>query len=97
MEFIKVLTNTEAQKKFNKLATYIPTRKSASSIYEGDKDMEIFLTVTDYTRPGVMSPVARTIMPKIQAELAAMLEGGKSPQEAADAAAKAIQDDMNKS
>ncbi|MGG3835937.1 sugar ABC transporter substrate-binding protein [Paenibacillus thiaminolyticus] len=97
VEFIKVLTNTEAQKKFNKLATYIPTRKSASSIYEGDKDMEIFMEVTAYTRPGVMSPVARTIMPKIQAEIAAMLEGGKSPQEAADAAAKAIQDDMNKS
>ena len=95
-EFVKVLTNTETQMAFNKLANYIPTRKSASSIYDNDEDMKKFLEVAAYARPGVMSPVARTIMPKIQAEIADMLEGGKTPQQAADAAAKAIQDEQSK-
>lgn len=96
VEFIKELTNTESQKVFNQLTKYIPARQSAAGIYDGDEEMQKFIEVAAVSRPGVMSPVARTIMPKIQAEISAMLEGGKTPQAAADDAAKAIEDELNK-
>ncbi|GIQ66944.1 hypothetical protein PACILC2_55120 [Paenibacillus cisolokensis] len=95
-EFVKLLTDTENQKTFNKLTNYIPTRKSAASIHDGDEAMKKMTAIASVSRAGIVSPVARTIMPKIQAEIAAMLEGGKTPQEAASAAAAAVRDELAK-
>ncbi|MGZ9587371.1 sugar ABC transporter substrate-binding protein [Paenibacillus marinisediminis] len=96
IEFVKEITSTEGQKEFNKLTNYIPTRKSATDIYDGNEEMKKFVEITEYTKPGVTSPVARTIMPRIQAEISAMLEGTKTPQAAADDAVKSIEDEMKK-
>jgi len=95
-EFVKLLTNKENQEAFNKLTNYIPARKSAGSIHDGDEVMKKMTEIAAVSRPGIVSPVARTIMPKIQAEIAAMLEGAKTPQEAAGAAAQAVKDELAK-
>lgn len=93
-EFIKVMTNAENQKKFNTVTQYIPTRESAKDIFGDQKYLEQLAGYTQYALPGVIHPEGRTIMPLIQAELQAMLEGKKTPQEAADAAAAAVQSKM---
>jgi multiple sugar transport system substrate-binding protein len=49
-----------------------------------------------YARPGVIHPVARTVIPKIQAEMQAMMEGKKTPKQAADDMAKAIEEEKEK-
>ncbi|WP_186668383.1 sugar ABC transporter substrate-binding protein [Sporosarcina sp. BP05] len=93
-EFIKVMTNTDNQKKFNTVTQYIPTRESAKDIFGEQKYLEQLAGYTQYALPGVIHPEGRTIMPLIQAEIQAMLEGKKTPQEAADAAAEAVQGKM---
>ncbi|KOO50857.1 sugar ABC transporter substrate-binding protein [Priestia koreensis] len=95
-EFIETMTSKENSMEFNKLTKYIPARESASSIFDEDPAMKQLASYTDITKPGVMSPVARTIIPKVQAEMQAMLEGNKTPKEAADAAAKAIESELKK-
>ena len=45
--------------------------------------------------PGVIHPKARIFMPDLQANIQAMLEGKLSPQEAADEAAKIIQNHID--
>lgn len=94
-EFIKVMTNTDNQKKFNTVTQYIPTRESAKDIFGEQKYLEQLAGYTQYALPGVIHPQGRTIMPLIQAEIQAMLEGKKTPQEAADAAAEAVKGKMN--
>lgn len=94
-EFIKVMTNTDNQKKFNTVTQYIPTRESAKDIFGEQKHLEQLAGYTQYALPGVIHPQGRTIMPLIQAEIQAMLEGKKTPQEAADAAAEAVKGKMN--
>lgn len=94
-EFIKVVTNSENQKKFNTVTQYIPTRESAKDIFGEQKYLAQLATYTEYALPGVIHPEGRTIMPLIQAELQTMMEGKKTPQEAADAAAKAIEGKIN--
>jgi ABC-type glycerol-3-phosphate transport system substrate-binding protein len=95
-EFIKHMTSTEHMKAFNELTKYIPPRKSAASIYDNDPQMKQLTEYLEYTKPGVIHPVARTIIPKVQAEIQAMLEGKKSPQQAANDAAKAIKEEIEK-
>jgi ABC-type glycerol-3-phosphate transport system substrate-binding protein len=95
-QLVKEMTNKESSEAFNELAKFIPARKSATSIYDGDKDMAKMTEYVQYANPGVIHPVARVVMPKIQAELQAMMEGTKSPKEAADAVAKAIEEEMGK-
>ena len=94
-EFIKVMTNSENQKKFNTVTQYIPTRESAKDIFGEQQYLEQLAGYTQYALPGVIHPEGRTIMPLIQAELQAMMEGKKTPKEAADAAAEAVQGKMN--
>lgn len=89
-EFIKTVTNSENQKKFNTVTQYIPTRESAKDIFGEQKYLEQLASYTQYALPGVIHPEGRTIMPLIQAELQTMMEGKKTPKEAADAAAEAI-------
>ncbi|WP_210469734.1 sugar ABC transporter substrate-binding protein [Sporosarcina sp. 6E9] len=93
-EFIKVVTNSDNQKKFNTVTQYIPTRESAKDIFGDNKYLEQLAGYTQYALPGVIHPEGRTIMPMIQAELQTMLEGKKTPQEAADDAAAAIEGKM---
>ncbi|MFK4997039.1 extracellular solute-binding protein [Bacillus sp. N9] len=95
-EFIKVMTNTENQKRFNTVTQYIPTRESAKDIFDDEPYLKQLATYTQYALPGVIHPAGRSIMPGIQAELQTMMEGQKTPKEAADAAAEAIQKELNK-
>ncbi|WP_210367550.1 sugar ABC transporter substrate-binding protein [Bacillus sp. REN3] len=95
-QLIKHMTNSENSKAFNELTKYIPPRKSAATLYDNDPEMKQMTEWVKYTKPGVIHPVARDILPKVQAELQAMLEGAKSPKEAADAAAEAIQAEIDK-
>lgn len=89
-EFIKFMTNSENQRAFNTVTQYIPSRKSAKDIFDNQEYMAQLATYTEYALPGVIHPEGRNIMPLIQAELQAMMEGKKTPKEAADAAAEAI-------
>ncbi|MFS0781076.1 extracellular solute-binding protein [Bacillus sp. 1P06AnD] len=95
-QLVKAMTDTEGSKAFNKLTKYIPARKSAADIYNDDSEMKQMTEWLKYTKPGVIHPVAREIMPKVQAELQAMMEGSKTPKEAADASAEAIQGEIDK-
>lgn len=94
--FIKYMTNTENSKAFNELTKYIPPRKSAQSIYDNDPQMKQLAEYLPYVKPGVIHPVSRDIIPKVQAEMQAMMEGSKTPKEAADAAAEAIKEELSK-
>lgn len=93
-EFIKVITNAENQRKFNRETQFIPTRESAKDIYDDQKYLAQLASYTQFTQSGVIHPEGRNIMPLIQAELQTMLEGKKTPKEAADAAAKAIEEKL---
>ncbi|SDJ25838.1 sugar ABC transporter substrate-binding protein [Salimicrobium halophilum] len=95
-EFVKYMTNAENQRTFNELTKYIPTRESAKDIFEDEPKLDKLAGFTEYTKPGVIHPAARDIMSPIQSEVQAMLEGDKSPQEAADAAAEAIEQQVGK-
>ncbi|MGG1573070.1 sugar ABC transporter substrate-binding protein [Fictibacillus sp. NRS-1165] len=95
-QLVKSMTSTESLEAFNTLTKYVPPRKSAASIYDGDKDMKILTEYAQYAKPGVIHPVSRSVMPQIQAKLQEMMQGKKTPQQAADAAAKAIQEEMDK-
>lgn len=90
-EFIKHVTNEENQRRFNSVTKYIPTREAAKDIFDGQPHLEQIASYTQYALPGVIHPKGRDIMPSIQAELQSMMAGEKSPQEAADAAAAAIE------
>ncbi|RPF54273.1 sugar ABC transporter substrate-binding protein [Aquisalibacillus elongatus] len=94
-EFVKHMTNSENQRKFNSVTKYIPTRESAKDIFDDQPYLSQLASYTQYALPGVIHPAGRSIMPFIQAELQAMLEGEKSPQEAADAAAERIANEIN--
>lgn len=96
VEFLKYMTNAENQRSFNATTQYIPTRESAKDIYDDNEFMAQLASYSEYARPGVIHPEGRSIMPFIQAELQAMLEGNKTPQEAADVAAEAIEAEINK-
>ena len=95
-EFIKVVTDSDNQKKFNTVTQYIPTRESAKDIFGEQKYLAQLADYTQFALPGVIHPEGRTIMPLIQAELQTMMEGKKTPKEAADAAAKAIEGKIGK-
>ncbi len=95
-EFIKVVTNSDNQKKFNTVTQYIPTRESAKDIFGEQKYLAQLAGYTQFALPGVIHPEGRTIMPLIQAELQTMMEGKKTPKEAADDAAKAIEGKIGK-
>ncbi|MDC3423142.1 sugar ABC transporter substrate-binding protein [Aquibacillus sp. 3ASR75-11] len=90
-EFVKTLTNAENQRTFNKVTQYIPARESSKDIFDEQPFLSQLASYTQYTLPGVINPKGRDIMPMIQAQLQAMLEGDVTPQEAADAAAEAIE------
>lgn len=89
-EFIKVITSAENQRIFNRQTQFIPTRESAKDIYDDQKYLAQLASYTEFTQSGVIHPEGRNIMPLIQAELQTMLEGKKTPKEAADAAAESI-------
>ncbi|WP_096274311.1 sugar ABC transporter substrate-binding protein [Paucisalibacillus globulus] len=90
-EFVKVLTNADNQRTFNEVTQYIPTRESAKDIFDEQPYLAQLASYTQYALPGVIHPKGRDIMPMIQAELQTMMEGKKTPQEAADSAAEAIE------
>jgi multiple sugar transport system substrate-binding protein len=88
--FMKYITNTENQRTFNNITQYIPTRDDAKDIFTSQPYMAQLAGYTQYAKPGVIHPEGRNIMPLIQAEIQAMLEGNQTPQEAADKSAEAI-------
>ena len=63
----------------------------AKDIYDSQPKLAQLAGYTDYAKPGVINPNGRTIMPLVQAEIQAMLEGKQMPQEAADKSAAAIE------
>jgi len=89
--FIKHFTNAENQREFNTVTQYIPTVEEAKDIYDSQPKLAQLAGYTDYAKPGVINPNGRTIMPLVQAEIQAMLEGKQTPQEAADKSAAAIE------
>ncbi|QGH36931.1 extracellular solute-binding protein [Gracilibacillus salitolerans] len=95
-EFVKTVTNAENQRKFNTITQYIPTRESAKNIFDDQQYLKQLSEYTQYALPGVIHPKGRNIMPMIQAEVQTMMEGEKTPQEAADAAAEAIEAEIAK-
>ncbi|WP_010281334.1 sugar ABC transporter substrate-binding protein [Bacillus timonensis] len=95
-EFVKSVTNPENQRIFNTVTQYIPTQEEAKDIFDSNEYMSQLATYTQYALPGVIHPKGRAIMPFIQAEIQAMMAGDKTPQEAADAAAEAIEAELAK-
>lgn len=94
-KFLEVMTNTENSREFNKVTGYIPPRSSAQDIFEGNDNMKLMAEYVSIASPGVIHPKARIFMPDLQANIQAMLEGKLSPQEAADEAAKIIQNHID--
>ncbi|MEO4052545.1 sugar ABC transporter substrate-binding protein [Solibacillus sp. CAU 1738] len=90
-EFIKFMTNVENQRKFNEITQYIPTQEAAKDIFASQQYLAQLAEYTQYAKPGIIHPSGRDIMPLIQAELQAMLEGKQTAQEAADKAAASIE------
>lgn len=95
-EFVKSVTSAENQRIFNTVTQYIPTQEAAKDIFDSNEYMSQLATYTQYALPGVIHPKGRSIMPFIQAEVQAMMAGEKTPQEAADAAAAAIETELAK-
>ncbi|MEK3885953.1 sugar ABC transporter substrate-binding protein [Bacillus sp. FSL K6-3431] len=95
-ELIKYMTNTDNSMAFNELTKYIPPRKSAAGIYDDDPEMLKMTEWLEYTKPGVIHPVSRDIIPLVTAEIQAMLEGTKTPKQAADDSAAVIQGEIDK-
>lgn len=95
-EFVKAVTNAENQRIFNTVTQYIPTQEEAKDIFDSNKYMSQLATYTQFALPGVIHPKGRAIMPFIQAEIQTMMAGDKTPQEAADAAAEAIEAELAK-
>ncbi|AXI10563.1 sugar ABC transporter substrate-binding protein [Oceanobacillus zhaokaii] len=95
-EFVKTITNAENQRIFNTTTRFIPARESAKDIFDNDEYMSQIASNTQYALPGVIHPKGRSIMPLIGAELQAMMAGKKTPQEAIDAAEKAIEEELGK-
>lgn len=96
VEFLKYMTNADNQRLFNEVTQYIPTRESAKDIYDNNEFMAQLASYSEYTRPGVIHPAGRSIMPFIQAELQSMMEGNKTAKEAVEAAAEAVQAEVDK-
>lgn len=95
-EFVKSVTNPENQRIFNTVTQYIPTQEEAKDIFDSNEYMSQLATYTQYALPGVIHPKGRAIMPFIQAEVQSMMAGDKTPQEAADGAAEAIEAELAK-
>ena len=81
--FMKYVTNTENQRTFNNITQYIPTRDDAKDIFNSQPYMAQLSGYTQYAKPGIIHPEGRNIMPLIQAEIQAMLEGNQSAEAAA--------------
>lgn len=94
-KFVEVMTNTENSREFNKVTGYIPPRQSAQDIFDGNENMKKMAEYVQIASPGVIHPKARVFMPDLQANVQAMLEGKITPQEAADEAAKIIQNHID--
>ncbi|WP_053362656.1 sugar ABC transporter substrate-binding protein [Bacillus sp. FJAT-27251] len=95
-QFVKSVTNAENQRIFNTVTQYIPTQEEAKDIFDSNEHMKQLSTYTQYALPGVIHPKGRAIMPFIQSEVQTMMAGDKTPQEAADAAAEAIEAELAK-
>ncbi|OCA87752.1 ABC transporter substrate-binding protein [Bacillus sp. FJAT-27225] len=95
-EFLKSITSTDNQRIFGEVTQYIPTREEAKDIFADNPHMAQLASYTEYVLSGVIHPLGRTIMPHIQAQVQAMMAGDVTPKEAADAAAKAIQTELDK-
>ena len=96
VEVLKFLTNEESQRAINEASSYIPTRKSAGDIYDDHEVLSQVVDQVQYIRGGVKDPVARTIIPGVQAEIQAMLAGDKSPEEAVKATEQLIEEERQK-
>lgn len=96
VEVLKFISNEDNQRAINEAAAYIPTRKTAGDIYDDDELLSEVVAQSQYIRAGVKDPVARAIIPGVQAELQAMLTGGKSPEEAVEATETLIEEEREK-
>ncbi|MGM9973905.1 MAG: extracellular solute-binding protein, partial [Clostridiaceae bacterium] len=93
-EFVAVMTNADNQRAFNTLTNYIPSRESAIDIFDSNPDMKQLAEYVGMAKPGVIHPAARVFMANVQAKVQAMMEGSLTPKEAADEAAKMIENEM---
>jgi multiple sugar transport system substrate-binding protein len=90
-KFIEYLTNTENMSAFCKMAGYIPPRKSAADIYEGDELMSKLVEQAKVANAGVLHPVGRKIGPDVQSSFQKVLLGESSPKDAIKALEEKIQ------
>lgn len=96
IEVLKFMSNEENQRLFNKAAAYIPTRTAAGDIYDDDEVMSQVVEQATHIRAGVKDPVARQIIPGVQANVQAMLTGDLSPEEAVSETEKLIEEERQK-
>jgi multiple sugar transport system substrate-binding protein len=94
--FMKYVTDSETSQLFNKTTNYLPARKSAYTIFKGDAVLEKIATQVEASEPGILSPIGPNIGPFAQAEVQAMLSGKKTPEQAINDLAKAIETEMKK-
>lgn len=90
-DFLKIMTNEDNIREFNKVTGYIPPREAAHDIFEGNADAQKMAELDAIAIGGVINAKARIFMPDIQAKMQAMLQGELTPEEATKEAAEAIQ------
>lgn len=88
--WLSYMTSPKVMARFCKETNYVPTKSSVGSIYADDPIFSIFEREAAYCRPDVKSVFARQIMMHLAPEMQAAALGKKSPREALDAAAKAV-------
>jgi multiple sugar transport system substrate-binding protein len=94
--FMKYLTGSEASKTFNSITKYLPARKTAYSIFNGDKTMLKFAEQSQHTLPGILHPIGPNVNSFATAEAQAVLLQKKTPQQAAADFAKELESEMKK-
>ena len=94
--WLRYMTSPEVMARFCKETKYVPTKISVGSIYADDPIFHVFEREAAFCRPDVKSVFARQIMMHLAPEMQAAALGKKSPREALDAAAKAVNEMLDR-
>ena len=90
------MTGSEAQTIFSDASNYIPTRKDVAAGFAKNAVQETVVAQAGLTKAGVKSPVARTIIPDIQAHIQAMMVDGTSVDETLSSLEQKIEEQLTK-
>lgn len=88
--WLNFITRPENMKYFCKSTNYFPCKQSVGSIYEDDPLMAKLERQMPYTRPDINHVYARQVPQILVPEIQQALLGQKTPQQALDAAEKAV-------